>query len=236
VIETISSEPGALLVVDDERSMLLSMTLALRTEGWPVIGASHAAEADRRFSQNPVRLVVLDYMLPETDGLGLAQHWRRAGHDVPILLVSAQTDGPVVWRALKLGIIDMIAKPMDPEQLRRRVRAMLDRPRQAQNDDAPGHLAAGYQCLQHQQPAQALEAWQEFEPAAHRRSFALLRAFAQQLARNPAAQQSLAAVGWPGSWHLSGGPDIFTEYCRRTDELLSASPMASKRSAESGLR
>jgi DNA-binding response OmpR family regulator len=209
------------LVVDDERSMLLAMSLALRTQGWGVVGATHAAEADARFSDGNYQLVVLDYMLPETDGLVLAQSWRRAGYDVPILLVSAQTDGPVVWRALKLGIIDMIAKPMNPEQLRRRVRAMLDRPRLAERHDEAGQLAKGFQYLQAREPERALEAWGAVDLAPTGRAFALLRAFALQLARDPGAPAALAAVGWPASWHLSGGPDIFTEYCRRTEELLS---------------
>ena len=219
------SNPGGerLLVVDDERSMLLAMTLALRTHGWSVAGATHAAEAEQRFADDAFDLVVLDYMLPETDGLALAQSWRRAGHHVPILLVSAQTDGPVVWRALKLGIIDMIAKPMDPDQLRRRVRAMLNRPRRARGDDAGGQLARGYQHLQFQRPLEALEAWQDtLAPGLHGRSFALMKAFALQLARDPGAAAALADVGWPASWHLSGGSDIFVEYCRRTEELLSA--------------
>ncbi len=211
-----------MLVVDDERSMLLAMTLSLRTDGWNVVGATHAAEADDRFNDGHFDLVVLDYMLPETDGLALAQAWRRAGSITPILLVSAQTDGPVVWRALKLGIIDMISKPMDPAQLRRRARAMAERPQQALNGDANARLVAGFRWLQAQQPMQALEAWRDFSVPEHPRSFALLHAFARQLARDPGAAAALAAVGWPASWHLSGGPDIFVEYCRRTDELLSS--------------
>jgi DNA-binding response OmpR family regulator len=213
---------GSVLVVDDERSMLLAMTLSLRFDGWNVISASHAAEADQKYNDGNVSLVVLDYMLPETDGLMLAQSWRRAGSTVPILLVSAQTDGPVVWRALKLGIIDMIAKPMEPDQLRRRVRSMAERERQARGEDAYARLATGLRHLQQQHPVRALEAWRDMPEPAQARGFALLRAFALQLARDDHAVTALAAVGWPTSWHLSGGPDIFIEYCRRTEELLSA--------------
>lgn len=215
-------QSGPVLVVDDERSMRLAMALALRTDGWEVLAATHAAEAERCFSERATALVVLDYMLPETDGLTLAQQWRRRGSSVPILLVSAQTDGPVVWRALKLGIIDMIAKPMEPAQLRRRVRAMLDRPRLENNGGAAARFVAGCRWLQLQQPLRAVRVWEGLDPAGESRSFALLRAFALQLARLPVAQDALAMVGWPGSWHLSGGPDIFVEYCRRTSELLSS--------------
>jgi len=208
-----------ILVVDDERSMQLAMKLALRTGGWEVEAASHAEEANAACDRTTFDLVVLDYMLPETNGLVLAQSWRAAGSSVPILLVSAQTDGPVVWRALKLGIIDMIAKPMDPAQLRRRVHAMLRRRSDAQAPDAPA-LARGLYALQLQLPLQALLAWKA-EEVPKSRSFALLRSFALQLAHDPAAAAALSSVGWPASWHLSGGPDIFVEYCRRTEELLS---------------
>ncbi|HEX2099027.1 MAG TPA: hypothetical protein VHF69_00100, partial [Candidatus Synoicihabitans sp.] len=75
-----------------------------------------------------------------------------------------------------------------------------------------------------QQPRQALEHWQHSDVPAAQRSFQLLRAFALQLARDPAAPAALAQVGWPSSWHLSGGADIFLEYCRRTDGLLSTMP------------
>lgn len=214
------SATGPILVVDDERSMQLAMKLALRTSGWEVLTASHAAEAHARFERHAVQLVVLDYMLPETNGLALAQAWRTAGSQVPILLVSAQTDGPVVWRALKLGIIDMIAKPMEPAQLRRRVRAMLHRGRPGSTSEAVA-LARGLRALQAQQPLQALQVWPETLLTGSR-AFALLRAFALQLAHDPGAPAALAAVGWPASWHLSGGPDIFVEYCRRTEDLLSA--------------
>lgn len=214
------------LVVDDERSMRLAMTLALRTDGWDVVAASHAAEAERQFNERSVRLVVLDYMLPETDGLTLAEKWCREASAVPILLVSAQTDGPVVWRALKLGIIDMIAKPMEPEQLRRRVRAMLARPKQLEAGDEASRVAAGCRWLQMRQPLRAVRAWDGLELRTEQRAFALLRAFALQLARLPEAPAALSAAGWPGSWHLSGGPDIFVEYCRRTRELLSDAPGA----------
>jgi DNA-binding response OmpR family regulator len=210
------------LVVDDERSMLLAMTLSLRTDGWEVISASHADEADQRFNDRSVSLVVLDYMLPETDGLALAQTWRRGGSDVPILLVSAQTDGPVVWRALKLGIIDMIAKPMDPDQLRRRVRSMAERPSLIGGVAPESRLVTGLYHLQQQQPLQTLDRWSGLHFERFERGFSLLRAFALQLARDEAAVGALAAAGWPTSWHLSGGPDIFVEYCRRTEELLSS--------------
>lgn len=212
---------GEVLVVDDERSMRLAMTLALRTDGWDMVAATHAAEADQYFQEKMIQLVVLDYMLPETDGLALAQQWRRQGSQVPILLVSAQTDGPVVWRALKLGIIDMIAKPMEPEQLRRRVRAMLERPKVESGRDAQCRVAAGCRSLQLQQPVKALRTWDGLEVPGDQRGLMLLRAFALQLARLPGAQAALSAAGWPGSWHLSGGPDIFVEYCRRTADLLS---------------
>ena len=219
--------PARILVVDDERSMQLAMKLALRTGGWDVVAASHAEEANATFGREPVDLVVLDYMLPETNGLALAQSWRAAGSRTPILLVSAQTDGPVVWRALKLGIIDMIAKPMDPAQLRRRVLAMLERQDQA---PAVSALARGLHALQQQQPVQALQAWPA-DLLPRSRSFALLKAFALQLAHDPAAPGALSAVGWPASWHLSGGPDIFIEYCRRTEDLLSARVEPSSSSA-----
>jgi two-component system, OmpR family, response regulator len=216
-----ATESPRILVVDDERSMQLAMSLSLRTGGCDVVTASHAAEAERIAAERRVDLVVLDYMLPEVDGLALAEIWRRAGNHVPILLVSAQTDGPVVWRALRLGIIDMIAKPMEPAQLRRRVRAMLARLAPAAGA-GEWPLARGLLSLQRRHPEQALVAWKELKLDS--RAFALLQAFALQLADRPEAAVALAKVGWPASWHQSGGSDIFVEYCRRTEELLSTLP------------
>lgn len=221
-------ETRRVLVVDDERGVLLGMKIALRTDGWEVVAASHAREAEHAFAERPADVVVLDYMLPETDGLALAHVWRRAGVMAPILLVSAESDGAVVWRALKHGIIDMLPKPMEPDQLRRRVAAMHARAREGatrcseilNTNDVGARLRRGLWCLQRQQPKEALACWDGLKVTDHPRTLALMHAFALQLAQAPGAREALAEAGWPVGWHLSGGPDIFLEYCRRTGPLL----------------
>lgn len=118
-----------LLVVEDDRKLARFLTQALTEEGYGVEAARSGREALTLASRNTYALVVLDWMLPELDGLGVAREIRRAGNAVPILMVSARADVTERVAALDAGADDYLTKPFHLDELLARVRAAIRRGR-----------------------------------------------------------------------------------------------------------
>lgn len=115
-----------ILLVEDDAALGASMEAALGRAGHRVVwhrrGAEAAAEPLDGFD-----LVILDLMLPDTSGLDLLEDWRAAGHDTPVLIVSALDAPSDRVRGLRLGADDYLTKPFWPEELLARVEARLRR-------------------------------------------------------------------------------------------------------------
>lgn len=122
-----STAPTILLVEDDPPLRNLTAR-ALRQEGWRVVPAGAAPEMWQAMEAGPVDLVLLDIMLPGTDGLTLCRMLRQR-NDVPIIFTSAK--GSEVDRVvgLEMGADDYLAKPYSTRELVARVRAVLRRGR-----------------------------------------------------------------------------------------------------------
>jgi two-component system KDP operon response regulator KdpE len=118
--------PQRILVVDDESSILGTMTLLLRSRGFDVESAMTGAAALARVEADPPDLLVLDLGLPDLDGLEVCRRVR--GHSsIPILVLSARGSERDKVAALDLGADDYVTKPFGPDELLARVRACLRR-------------------------------------------------------------------------------------------------------------
>ena len=115
-----------ILVVDDDPKIVALVRTYLERERYPVITAGDGAAALRAIDEAEPRLVVLDLMLPEIDGLTVIRRARARG-DVPILVLSAR--GAVGDRIVGLteGADDYLPKPFSPAELVARVRTILRR-------------------------------------------------------------------------------------------------------------
>jgi DNA-binding response OmpR family regulator len=118
---------GPILVVDDDRKIVALVRAYLEREGYPVIAAHDGREALRRIREEAPILVVLDVMLPETDGLAVARAVRGADDPVPILMLSARGSVPDRIRGLEWGADDYLPKPFSPAELVARVKVLLRR-------------------------------------------------------------------------------------------------------------
>jgi DNA-binding response OmpR family regulator len=123
---TAGSDPGTVLVVDDEPIVREVVAQYLEKEGFGVHEAADGAEAMAWLEHNEPRLVVLDVMLPELDGLSVLRHLRSNG-DVPVILLTARAEEVDRIVGLELGADDYVVKPFSPRELAARVRTVLRR-------------------------------------------------------------------------------------------------------------
>jgi len=99
----------------------------LRSGGFAVHRCTTAREAREAIARLRPRLVVLDVGLPDQSGFELLAALRRDGLDVPVIMLTARLLGADKVRALDLGADDYVTKPVWPEELRARIRAVLRR-------------------------------------------------------------------------------------------------------------
>lgn len=136
-----------ILVVDDDPRICKLVARYLARENFSVATAGDAAEMWRIIEIEQLDLIILDLMLPDEDGLSLAQQLRNRS-DLPIIMLTGKSD--VVDRVvgLELGADDYITKPFDERELLARIRSVIRRSG-ARNGDAAesGRLArfAGWQ-------------------------------------------------------------------------------------------
>jgi DNA-binding response OmpR family regulator len=119
-------EVRPILVVDDGPKIVSLVRTYLERERFAVVAAGDGRAALRAIEEHRPRLVILDLMLPEVDGLGVIRRARLEG-EVPILVLSAR--GATADRILGLteGADDYLAKPFSPAELVARVRTILRR-------------------------------------------------------------------------------------------------------------
>jgi len=122
---------GDLLVVDDEPFLRDAVAASLRFLGFDVITAETGAEALRLARGRPFDLVVLDVMLPDTDGFDIVRRLRRDGRQVPVIFLTARDAQDDKVTGLTLGGDDYMTKPFGLEELAARIRTVLRRTRPA---------------------------------------------------------------------------------------------------------
>jgi DNA-binding response OmpR family regulator len=114
------------LVVDDEPIVREVVVSYLRREGYRTLEAGDGDSARRLLEEEPPNLVVLDLMLPGTDGLELCR-WIRAHSELPVIMLTARGDEADRIVGLELGADDYVTKPFSPRELAARVRTVLRR-------------------------------------------------------------------------------------------------------------
>src|SRR5712664_523474 len=114
------------LVVDDEAHIIELARIYLTREGYEVEGVGDGAQALTRFGQVKPDLVVLDIMLPGTDGLTICKEIRKQSQ-VPIIMLTAKDEVTDKVVGLEVGADDYLTKPFHPQELVARAKALLRR-------------------------------------------------------------------------------------------------------------
>src|SRR5687768_9278739 len=120
------SAVARILIVDDEPKLRDSIAQGLRLEPWDVVTASNGNEAMRIIAANQLDLVVLDWMLPDVDGMEILRRVRVHFPDLPVLIITARSGSDDVRTALEHGATDVIRKPFGFTDLLARCTALLE--------------------------------------------------------------------------------------------------------------
>lgn len=115
-----------ILVVDDERQIILILRTSLQSSGYLVETASNGLEAFEKFEAHAPDLIITDLSMPEMSGLELTQAVRRVA-TTPILVLSVRDSDAMKVRALDEGADDYLTKPFSMNELLARVRALIRR-------------------------------------------------------------------------------------------------------------
>jgi len=100
------------LVVDDERLVRWSLSERLRADGFTVTEASSVESAIDALAKSP-DAIILDYQLPDGDGLTVLKRVRQTDPDLPVVMLTAHKDAEIIVAAMKAGASDYVTKPFE---------------------------------------------------------------------------------------------------------------------------
>ncbi|MBI3919523.1 MAG: sigma-54-dependent Fis family transcriptional regulator [Betaproteobacteria bacterium] len=109
--------PNTVLVVDDEPFNLDLLEQELSDRGYVVVRAAGGVEALEKVTTRSPQLVILDYLMPDMDGIEVLKRLRRDGVDIPVIMVTAHGTIEKAVEAMKHGATDFITKPFDADHL-----------------------------------------------------------------------------------------------------------------------
>ena len=116
--------PRRVLIVDDEKLVRWSLAERLRTDGFEPIEAASVTEAIQR-SEQPLDAVVLDYKLPDGDGVKVLTRLHQTDPDLPVIMLTAHKDVETIVAAMRAGAVDYLTKPYDVNDVALRISRAL---------------------------------------------------------------------------------------------------------------
>jgi two-component system KDP operon response regulator KdpE len=131
------------LVIDDDRGLLVVLRMGLEKEGFEVVTAESGLEGLRRAYETRPDVIILDVMMPDLSGWETCQRLRRVC-DTPIIMLTAKSEQADVLKGLSLGADDYINKPCSFDELKARIRTILRRGRMSARDSWEAVYDDGY--------------------------------------------------------------------------------------------
>jgi len=125
---------ASILIVDDEESILTSLSDILRDEGYNVAVAKNGVDALRAYTMDPPDLMLLDIWMPEMDGMETLRRVRELAPTAQVMMMSGHGSIETAVKAIKLGAYDYIEKPLSLENVTLRVKHALDQYRLEQEN------------------------------------------------------------------------------------------------------
>jgi DNA-binding NtrC family response regulator len=120
-------EKAKILIAEDERTQREILKGFLEKEGFSVIGAAHGREALRRLEGENCDLILLDYKMPELDGLQTLREVRKLNPEIPVMMMTAYGTVETAVASMKEGAADYLTKPIDLDELLLKIQKILER-------------------------------------------------------------------------------------------------------------
>jgi two-component system alkaline phosphatase synthesis response regulator PhoP len=129
----------SILLVEDEENLHEALKLNLELEGYNVTSAFDGVAALTAVNGEYFDLIILDVMLPEMDGITVAETVRISNNEVPILILSSKSSSADRVLGLKKGADDYLTKPFNLEELLLRVHKLIDKNKRLQDKTSIGN-------------------------------------------------------------------------------------------------
>lgn len=119
---------GTILVVDDNQATLTLLSQILTREGYQMLPADNGELALASVAAKPPELILLDLRMPGMDGFEVLRRLKAGeeSRDIPVIIVSANTETEQRVNGLKLGAVDFVGKPFQQDELLARVKIQVD--------------------------------------------------------------------------------------------------------------
>jgi DNA-binding response OmpR family regulator len=121
-------ETCRILIIDDDVNLNSLLTEYLQKFGYKLVSETTAVAGRKRLRRELPDLLILDVMLPDTDGLTLCREF-RAEYDLPIIMLTARGEVADRVMGLELGADDYVPKPFEPRELVARIQSVIRRAR-----------------------------------------------------------------------------------------------------------
>jgi two-component system, OmpR family, response regulator ChvI len=174
--------PVTIALVDDDRNILTSVSIALQAEGFATRVYSDGDSALKAIVDNPPDLAVLDVKMPRMDGMELLRRLREKS-EVPVIFLTSKDEELDEALGLAMGADDYITKPFSQRLLIARIRAILRRaelraaPAEAEPEEEPAQIVRGRLSMD---PARHRVVWHGREVTLTVTEFMILEALAQR--------------------------------------------------------
>lgn len=116
-----------ILIVDDDKNICRYYSALLSRAGYTVFCSRSVKEALSIMENTRIDLILLDIMLPETDGFSFARTLRNCRNEIPILMVTARDSAADVKKGFLSGTDDYMKKPVDEDEMLLRIKGLLRR-------------------------------------------------------------------------------------------------------------
>ncbi|MGB8274184.1 MAG: response regulator transcription factor [Alphaproteobacteria bacterium] len=127
-----------ILIVEDEPDLARQLADTMRDAGYAVDAAHDGEEGQFLGETEPYDAVILDLGLPKMDGVSVLESWRRAGRNMPVLILTARDRWSDKVAGFDAGADDYVTKPFRMEEVLARLRALIRR--------AAGHASPDIEC------------------------------------------------------------------------------------------
>jgi len=120
------STKATILIVDDEASILDSLTGILEDEGYEVITASSGEDALSQYSSANPDVILLDVWMPGIDGVETLKQLREKNENIPVIMISGHSNIDIAVQAIKMGAYDFLEKPLSLDKVLILVRRAIE--------------------------------------------------------------------------------------------------------------